>query len=256
MSDLDMAALPQPKGGARVLAAYRPPDHVASIVLRELLRTMGRKGLENKQLDLLRPSSSLRDVVVYYVGDLEILSKRAVSIVGTREVSDDGRARGRRLARELAQAGVVIVSGLAKGVDAAAHTGAMDQGGLTVAVIGTPVDRVYPPENAALQEEIYERHLLLSPFAIGETVHRSNFPKRNRVMAAVSDGTVIVEASDTSGTLHQAAECQRLGRWLFILRAVVENPSVTWPARFLNDKNRKTLIIDRTEQIIDAIMPR
>jgi predicted Rossmann fold nucleotide-binding protein DprA/Smf involved in DNA uptake len=79
------------------------------------------------------------------------------------------------------------------------------------------------------QEQIWREHLLISPFPEGRLVFRSNFPQRNRVMAALSDATVIIEAYDTSGTLHQAAECQRLGRWLFIARAVADDPSLTWP---------------------------
>jgi DNA processing protein len=155
------------------------------------------------------------------------------------------------LAKELATSGVVIISGLARGIDTAALSSAMEHGGSVAAVIGTPIDKASPQENSALQTEIFLHHLLLTPFKKGETVYPSNFPKRNRVMAAISDATVIVEASDTSGTLHQAAECQALGRWLFILRTVVENPSVTWPTRFLN--NSRTVILDETSQIIEAL---
>jgi len=91
----------------------------------------------------------------------------------------------------------------------------------------------------------------MTPFASGEPVFKSNFPKRNRVMAAISDATVIVEASDTSGTLHQAAECQRLGRWLFIMRSVADNPSLRWPASFLGKP--KTAILGETSEILDAV---
>lgn len=228
---------------------YRPPRHVNSVQLRGLVEATGRKGPDETQLDFLRKSA--RDVMAYYIGNIELLSRPCVSIVGTRIVSKEGRARSRRLASELTEAGMVIMSGLAKGVDTAALTSAIERGGEVAAVIGTPLDKAYPPENAALQREIAEKHLLLSPFKIGEPTARSNFPKRNRVMAMLSDATAIVEASDSSGTLHQAAECQRLGRWLFILRAVVDNPSVTWPTRFL--KGDKTLILDRTEQIVAAL---
>ena len=127
----------------------------------------------------------------------------------------------------------------------------MAAGGRTIAVIGTPLAKAYPAENARLQEEIYSHHLLISPFKDGETVFKSNFPKRNRVMAAISDATVIVEASDTSGTLHQAAECQRLGRWLFIMESVTKNPALTWPARFIG-KNR-VAILSSVEDILSAI---
>jgi DNA processing protein len=202
-------------------------------------------------MSFLQSNSGAETVTLYYAGALNFLSYPAVSIVGTREVSDAGRQRASRLARELVAAGVTIVSGLARGVDHCAHTAAIDAGGRTVAVIGTPLNEVYPAENSALQEKIYKEHLLLSPFEPGNRVFKSNFPKRNRVMAAISDATVIIEASDTSGTLHQAAECQRLGRWLFILRSVVDNPAITWPSAFVGKS--KVAVLDKVEDIINAI---
>jgi DNA processing protein len=108
-----------------------------------------------------------------------------------------------------------------------------------------------PSENAPLQEGIWRDHLLISPFQEGRAVHRSNFPQRNRVMAALSDATVIVEASDTSGTLHQAAECHRLGRWLFIVKAVAEDASLAWPKKFLSYP--KVAVLSKTEEIFSAL---
>jgi DNA processing protein len=127
----------------------------------------------------------------------------------------------------------------------------MVSGGRVAAVIGTPLDKAYPAENAELQHDIYRRHLLMTPFCVGERVFRSNFPTRNRVMAAISDATAIIEASDTSGTLHQAAECVRLGRWLFIAKSVVDDPQLTWPARFLGQPKVRVLV--STSDILDAI---
>jgi len=102
-----------------------------------------------------------------------------------------------------------------------------------------------------LQQSIYRDHLLVSPFPAGEQVYPSNFPKRNRVMAALSDASVIVEASDTSGTLHQAAECQRLGRWLFIMRAVAEDRKLKWPAKFIGKP--KVAVLTSTAGIFDVV---
>ena len=137
------------------------------------------------------------------------------------------------------------------GVDTAAHFGAMDNGGRTIAVIGTPLNKAYPAENAEVQERIYREHLLLSPFAEGERTFKSSFPKRNRVMALLTDATVIVEASDTSGSLHQAAECVRSGRWLFIMKSVMDDPKLTWPHNFLG--NPKVRLLHNTDEIVDAI---
>jgi DNA processing protein len=130
-------------------------------------------------------------------------------------------------------------------------TGAIEAGGRVVAVIGTPLDKAYPAENAELQKAIYRDHLLVSPFPSGEQVFPSNFPKRNRVMAALSDATVIVEASDTSGTLHQAAECQRLGRWLFIMRSVAEDRKLKWPVKFIGKP--KVAVLASTADILDVV---
>jgi len=143
------------------------------------------------------------------------------------------------------------MSGLALGVDTAAHTAALAAGGSTVAVVGTPLDRAYPAENASLQETIYTHHLLISPFRAGERTYRSSFPKRNRVMAALSDATVIVEASDTSGSLHQAAECVRLGRWLFIAKSLAENRDLEWPKKFL--KSPRTAVLSETSDLVRTV---
>jgi len=230
---------------------YVPPTGAHRYSLPGLLVRIGRGALEDRQLDFLKDASPRHEATVFYAGDLEILDAPTVSIVGTREVSDAGWRRASQLARDLVTAGVTVVSGLAKGVDTAALTSAIANNGRVAAVIGTPLDKAYPAENAELQQDIYRRHLLMTPFHIGERVFRSNFPTRNRVMAAISDATVIIEASDTSGTLHQAAECVRLGRWLFIAKSVIDDQSLTWPARFLGQP--KVSGLSATHDILKAI---
>lgn len=235
-------------------AQYTPPlaKDICVLSLGSILVESGRMALAESQLDLLRSGDRAQDVPIFAAGDASLLTLPSVSIVGTREVTDEGAARARRLARELSSSGVVVVSGLAKGVDTEALTSAIECNGRTIAVIGTPLNKAYPAENAQLQETIYRSHLLLSPFQEGGVVFKSNFPKRNRVMAAISDATVIVEASDTSGTLHQAAECQRLGRWLFIMQSVVDDKSLSWPSKFLS--GNKTIVAKSTQDIL-GILP-
>jgi DNA protecting protein DprA len=232
-------------------ASYIAPSERHSYSLSDLLLRIDRARLEDKQLTMLRGGSSGRDVSIFYSGQLDLLDAPAVSIVGTRDVSDDGWKRAAQLARQLSAANVTVVSGLAKGVDTAALQTAVDCGGRAVAVIGTPLDKAYPAENARLQETIYKDHLLVSPFREGERTFKSNFPARNRVMAAVSDATVIIEASDTSGTLHQAAECVRLGRWLFIAQSVLNDKNLTWPARFLSYE--KTAALRKTSDVLEKV---
>jgi len=181
------------------------------------------------------------DRPIWCAGDTSLLSRKCVAIVGTRKVSPEGAARARRLAKELASTGVVVMSGLARGIDTEALTEAMEAGGSVVAVIGTPIDQAYPIENAALQETISERHLLISQFAPGKRTFPSHFPERNRLMATLSDATAIIEAGETSGTLHQAAECVRLGRWLFIAKSVMDDPTLEWPAKFKGYDTVRTL---------------
>lgn len=228
---------------------YVPPASIQSMPFSELMDFAGRSTSEIQKTFL--NSGSDDDPTVFLAGDLGLLKRKSIAVIGARSVSEEGRARATRLARELSNAGVVVSSGLAKGVDAAAHRAAIEAGGHTIGVIGTPLDKAYPVENAALQQEIYRDHLLVSQFRIGERTYQSDFPKRNRLMAALSDGSVIVEASDTSGTLHQATECVKLGRWLFILRSAVENEDIKWPQRFLSSP--KTVVLTNVSDILSRI---
>lgn len=231
--------------------SYAPPQHPSTIKLSEALRGTGRLP-DDKQLDLLSAAKNPGDTHIFYAGDLSLLKLPCVSIVGTREVSDAGIVATEWLTRKLVDAGIVIVSGLAYGVDTVAHTSAIAQGGKTIAVIGTPLDKSSPSENAPLQERIYREDLLISQFRVGEKPQRANFPVRNRLMATLSDATVVMEASDTSGTLHQAAECTRLGRWLFIAKSVVSDPKLTWPKKFL--KYDTCVVLEKASQITDRVL--
>jgi DNA processing protein len=232
---------------------YAPPSHINRVSFRSLIESARRiPGSQQARLDL-GGQADPGAPYVFCVGEIELAKRKCVAIVGSRKVSEDGARRAGRLARELCAAGVVVVSGLAEGVDTAAHMGALQSGGRTIAVIGTPLNKAYPAANARLQETIYREHLLVSPFEPGAQVFKSNFPTRNKFMAALSDATVIIEASDTSGSLHQAAECQpsRLNRPLFIARSVVDDPRLTWPKKFLGAPNVR--VLDSTADILSAI---
>lgn len=246
---LHLLAREEPALSAR--RRYTTPRDVNETTLSSVLARIGRPPLEQRQMSLLATDQSKSDSFLFCAGDIDILKRPAVAVVGARSVSDEGAARARRIARELAQAGIVVVSGLAKGVDVNAHQAAIAAGGSTVAVIGTPLTQAYPADHSALQESIAEDHLLVSPFAPGTRVFQSNFPKRNRVMAALTDGTVIIEASDTSGTLHQATECQRLGRWLFILRSVFDDHRLKWPRSFAS--YARMVVVDSTADVVSRI---
>ena len=232
---------------------YAGPGDVEHINLRELVSRLPRPELGADQLDLLDRSKGPNAVraKLHMAGDASILESRCIAVIGARKASEIGRRRARKFARELAEAGVVVVSGLADGIDTEALTSALEAGGRVIAVIGTPLDQAYPAKNKELQEAIYRDHLLVSQFEPGSRVFPSNFPARNRTMAALSDASVVMEASDTSGTLHQAAECMKLGRWLGIARGVVEDTNLSWPAGFV-DKPR-CVILETTRQFLGTV---
>lgn len=176
--------------------------------------------------------------ILYYSGDLDLLSTRSVAVVGSRAPSEDGLRRTKKLVELLVQNNFTIVSGLAKGVDTMAHKTAIAVGGKTIAVIGTPLDKVYPKENSDLQSEIARDHLLVSqvPFyryrQQSINGNRLFFPERNKTMSALTEATIIVEASETSGTLIQAHAAINQGRKLFILDSCFNRKDITWPSRF------------------------
>lgn len=157
-----------------------------------------------------------------------------VAIVGSRKASKEALSRAAKLARRLVEAGVTVVSGLALGVDTAAHEAALRAGGRTLAVLGTPLNQATPARNRELQAHIMSNHLAVSQFEEGTRVFPSNFPLRNRTMALLSEATVIVTAEAKSGTESQAWEAIRLGRELFILRSLAERAEeVPWVAKVL-----------------------
>lgn len=194
----------------------------------------------------------LRVPYLYAAGDLSLLDQPAVAIVGSRGASVEGQKRAAQLARALVRDSVVVMSGLALGIDQAAHRATIEAGGKAIAVIGTPLDRAYPKENADLQEIMWRSHLLLSPFPIGTRTFPSHFPERNRVMARLSRATVIIEAGETSGTLHQAVECVSLRRPLFISKSVVEDPNLKWPARFIHAP--ETYVLETSSDVLDRVV--
>jgi DNA processing protein len=178
--------------------------------------------------------------LLYFQGWWELVnSPRSVAVVGTRRPSIEGLARTRKLVKALLQDDFTIVSGLAAGVDTAAHTTAIEYGGRTIAVLGTPLTKSYPASNAKLQKEIAERHLLISQVPVKRYSNQKNpasnnffFPERNITMSALTDATIIVEAGETSGTLVQARHALKQGRKVFILESNFQNSELKWPHTF------------------------
>jgi DNA processing protein len=171
---------------------------------------------------------------LYVTGVLEIpLPTPRAAVVGSRKPSSNGIKAAREIATTLVKNAVIVVSGLAEGIDTVAHSTAIKEGGRTIAVLGTPLNRVYPRSNFGLQETIKRDHLVISQFPIGKPTLRQNFIFRNRTMALISNATIIVEAKDDSGSLHQGWEALRLGRPLFIWKSVLDERSLVMPKKML-----------------------
>lgn len=175
-----------------------------------------------------------------------------VSIVGTRKPSPAGIETATVITKELVRHGVVIVSGLARGIDTAAHKAAIGNKGSTIAVLGTPLNKFYPAENYELQRLIMKEHLAVSQYPIGHITQRKDFILRNRTMALISNATVIVEAGETSGALSQGWEALRLGRQLYIWRSLFDEHILTWPKEMLKYGAQK---LEDPRAIIDELPP-
>jgi DNA processing protein len=165
-----------------------------------------------------------RPIALYVSGDADILNDPQLSIVGSRNPTPAGRDTAFDFAEALAARGLGITSGLAEGIDSAAHRGALAAQGITLAVLGSGIDCIYPRINQALSEEIRLQGALLSEFPLGTPPRRANFPQRNRIIAALSLGTLVVEAARRSGSLITARLAGDQNRELFAVPGSIHNP--------------------------------
>jgi DNA processing protein len=165
-----------------------------------------------------------RPIALYVAGRPEVLNDPQLSIVGSRNPTPAGRDTAFAFAESLAACGLAITSGLAEGIDSAAHRGALAAQGITLAVLGNGVDRIYPRSNQCLSEQIRFRGALLSEFPLGTPPRRENFPRRNRIIAALSLGTLVVEAARRSGSLITARLAGDQNRELFAVPGSIHNP--------------------------------
>jgi DNA processing protein len=176
--------------------------------------------------------------VLYYQGYWDLVYSRSVAIVGTRKPTQEGLARTRKLVRHLVRDDFTIVSGLAAGIDTEAHRATLEDGGRTIAVIGTPLSFAYPRANADLQGRLGHDFLVISQVPVKcweQQDHRLNrffFPERNVTMSALTEATIIIEAGETSGTLTQARAALKQKRKLFILESNFNKPGLKWPHKY------------------------
>jgi DNA processing protein len=188
--------------------------------------------------------------LMFAVGRLELLAHEAVAIVGSRNATRQGAANAEAFAVALVRAGYAVVSGLALGIDAAAHLGALEAGGATIAVVGTGIDVVYPARHQALTKRIREKGLVLSEFALGTPAITHNFPRRNRILAGLARGVLVVEAAMRSGSLITARLAAENGREVFAVPGSIHSPLSKGCHRLIRDGAK---LVESAQDILDEL---
>ncbi len=198
------------------------------------------------------PLKSIHDppALLYVRGQFDI--GPALAIVGSRRCSPQGRKTTREFAREVARHGIAIISGLARGIDSAAHEGALDSGGQTMAVLGCGIDRVYPPENSRLFHRICEQGAVISEYPPGTEPLAGHFPGRNRIISGLSRGVLVVEAADGSGSLITAEFALEQGREVFAVPGAISAPNSSGVNSLLKDGAH---LVTAPEDILHLISP-
>ena len=249
------ALLETPGVGRRLAARLRNPPSVAET--EELIENCYKAGIDILWIEHIRYPRLLKEIpdpplALFARGELKSEDELAVAIVGTRHASTYGLAMAERLAAGLARAGVTIISGLARGIDAAAHRGALTAGGRTIAVLGSGVARIYPPEHTALAEEIVQHGALLSEAPPHAPPHGGMFPQRNRIISGMALGVVIVEAGESSGALITARHAMEQNREVFAVPGRADSPNSRGCNRLLRDGAKW---VESPEDVLEELGP-
>lgn len=218
----------------------------------ERLRALGAQviGADDPEMPLrLRAIPDCPDVL-FLRGDPHALSAPQIAIVGSRRATPSGGRVARRFAGELAALGLVVTSGLAHGIDAEAHRGALEAGGRTIAVLGSSLDRVYPAEHRGLADRIAAQGTVVSEFPFGTRPVPWNFPWRNRIISGLSLGVLIVEAAERSGSLITARLAAEQGREVYAVPGSILNPQAAGCHRLLRDGAK---LVDKVEDILEEL---
>jgi DNA processing protein len=273
-----------PATAKRLLAAFGSPEAIFRASLRSLTRVDGVGETRARQIAdfqawdrierelsaiaaiqadiILYPDpdypESLRPyddapLVLYKKGSLADTDRYAVAIVGSRLMSEYGRKAADLMARGLAEKGITVVSGLARGIDTAAHRGALAAGGRTIAVLGCGIDRPYPPENRALFSEIAANGCLISEFPVGTPPVRENFPRRNRIISGLALGVLIVEAAQGSGSLITADYALDQNKDVFAIPGPISSANAKGTNQLIQ-KGAK--LVGRVEDILEELAPK
>lgn len=243
-------------GPAAAQALSAPPDERLALAERTLrwldeapqlrhLLPLGHPDYPRLLLNTADPP-----VLLHAQGQLRCLQAPGVAIVGSRHASPQGLDLARDFARALAEAGVTVISGLALGIDGAAHQGALGGGGDTVAVVGTGLDRVYPARHRSLAHQIQDHGLLLSEFPLGAPPRPEHFPSRNRIIAGMSLGTLVVEAAPKSGSLITARLAGECGREVWAIPGSVLSPQSRGCHQLIREG---AALVEEPQEVIDAL---
>nr|WP_041356035.1 DNA-processing protein DprA [Melioribacter roseus] len=190
-------------------------------------------------------------LILYIAGNFDSSDKYGVAIVGTRKPTNYGIQQAEKFASELVKKGIIIISGLARGIDSYAHRAAINSGGRTIAVIGSGVDVIYPPENARLFKQITEQGAIVSEFEPGTKPDAQNFPRRNRIISGLSLGVLIIETRQNGGAMQTAAYALDQNREIFALPGNVNSPQSEGP-NLLIQKGEAKLVIT-ADDVLDEL---
>ncbi|MBL8246335.1 MAG: DNA-protecting protein DprA [Rhodanobacteraceae bacterium] len=191
-------------------------------------------------------------LLLFVRGDVDALWLPQLAVVGSRQGTAGGLATARDFAATFASRGFAVTSGLAAGIDAAAHQGALDAGGKTIAVLGTGLDRIYPARHIALARRIVEHGALVSEFPPRTPAKRENFPRRNRIISGLSLGTLVVEASLGSGSLITARVASEQGREVFAIPGSIHNPLAKGCHQLIRDGAK---LVETAQEVVDELAP-
>jgi len=194
-------------------------------------------------------------LALYVRGTLEPRDRHAIAVVGSRRSTHYGNTVADRLSYQLAKVGFTVVSGLARGIDEAAHRGALKGGGRTLAVLGSGLDRLYPPESEALAEEISGHGAVISEFCMGREPDRTTFPYRNRIVSGISEGVLVVEAGFKSGALHTADSALDQGRSVFAVPGRIDSQASKGTHQLLKAGARLVTGVDDIVEEFETLFP-
>jgi len=239
-------------------AIRRGPDRSSCRSIEREIEAIEREHVEVRSVLDSRYPARLNMIadpppLLYITGTLTEQDELAVAIVGARRATAAGRAVTEELSHDLAEAGMTVVSGLARGIDAAAHRGALAAGGRTIAVLGCGIDRTYPPEHERLRRQIEERGAIVSEVAMGVAPHSHHFPRRNRIISGLSLGVIVTEAAVGSGSLITARLAAEQGREVFAVPGFVKQDTSRGTNALLKEG---AALIERAQDVIDVLLPQ